>query len=89
MKLLPESVTVLPAYATAGSADSTAGLALICSSDAALVALVVEGFEKFTLTPQLPALSDPEAVISRLEPSTIEQLAAATPQTTAEQTWLL
>ena len=89
MKLLPNSVTVLPAYATAGTADSTAGLALICSSDAALVALAVEGFEKFTLTPQLPALSDPEAVISSLEPSTIEQLAAATPQTTAEQTWLL
>ncbi len=46
MKLLPDSVTVLPVYATADTADSTAGLALICSSDDALVTLVVDGFEK-------------------------------------------
>ena len=84
MKLLPTNVTVLPAYATAGIAVLMVGPLLICNNDGALVAAVPEGFEKFTLTLQLAALSDAAAVIKILELSKMEQLLAAIPQTTAE-----
>ena len=89
MKLLPDSVTVLPAYATAGSAELTVGLALMSSNAAMLVALVADGFEKFTLKSQLPALSDADETTKSLVLPKIEQLDAATPQTAAEQFWLL
>ena len=88
-KLLPVKVTVLPAYATEGDADVTVGALLICSIVDGLVALLDGGFENVTTAPQLPALNDPAATITTLVPSTMEQLAAATPHTAAEHTWVL
>jgi hypothetical protein len=89
MKLLPDNVTVLPAYATEGTAELMVGLLLICNIEGPLVALVPEGFEKFTLTLQLAALSDSAAAIKILVLSKIEQLRAAAPQTAAEHTCAL
>ncbi len=87
MKLLPYSVTVLPAYAADGIADATEGDALICSTFDALVAAFPTGLEKLTLTPQLAALIDAAATTKSLVLLTTEQLSAATPQMAAEQFW--
>jgi len=88
-KLLPVKVTVLPAYAAEGDADVMVGALLICSIVDELVALLDGGFENMTTAPQLPALNDPAATITILVPSTMEQLAAATPHMAAEHTWVL
>ena len=87
MKLLPYSVTVLPAYAAAGEADTSDGAALTCNTFDALVALFPRGLEKLTLTLQLPALSTAAAATTILVALTMEQFKAATPQTAAAQTW--
>jgi uncharacterized protein YsxB (DUF464 family) len=85
MKLLPYSVTVLPAYAAVGHADATEGDALICSTFDALVAAFPTGLEKFTLTLQLAALIDAAVTTKILVLLTMEQLIATTPQMAAEQ----
>ena len=87
MKLLPDSVTVLPAYAAAGTADAMVGLATTSKIGVALTALLEVGFEKFTLTTQLPGLSDAAATSNSLETPNTKQLEAATPQMAAEQFW--
>jgi len=88
IKLAPNTVTVLPAYTDVGDAEVMVGLALICSAVEALLEPAVDGFEKLTLTLQLPALSDTPATITILVPFTMAQLLAATPHTAAEQFWV-
>ena len=85
MKLLPDSVTVPPAYAAAGVADAMVGPATTSRIDVALTALLEEGFEKFTLTTQPPGLSDAATTSDNEETPKMEQLGAATPQMAAEQ----
>jgi hypothetical protein len=87
MKLLPDSVTVPPAYAAAGIADAMLGPATTLRIVDALTALLEVGFEKFTLTTQLPGLSDAAATSDSTATPRIEQLGAATPQMAAEQFW--
>ena len=87
MKLLPDSVTVPPAYAAAGIADAMLGPATTLRIVDALTALLEVGFEKFTLTTQLPGLSDAAATSDNAATPKIEQLGAATPQMAAEQFW--
>ncbi len=85
MKLLPDSVTVPPAYAAAGAADAMVGPATTLRIDVALTALLEEGFEKFTLTTQPPGLSDAATTSDNEETPKTEQLGAATPHMAAEQ----
>ena len=87
MKLLPDSVTVPPAYAAAGIADAMLGPAMTLRIVDALTALLEVGFEKFTLTTQLPGLSDAAATSDNAATPKNEQLGAATPQMAAEQFW--
>ena len=87
MKLLPDSVTVPPAYAAAGIANAMLGPATTLRIVDALTALLEVGFEKFTLTTQLPGLSDAAATSDNAATPRIEQLGAATPQMAAEQFW--
>ena len=85
MKLLPDSVTVPPAYAAAGIADAMLGPATTLRIVDALTALLEVGFEKFTLTTQPPGLSDAATTSDNEETPKMEQLGAATPQMAAEQ----
>ena len=54
MKLLPDSVTVLPAYATAGTADAIEGLGLISNDIGFEASIDIGGLLKYSVIEHTP-----------------------------------
>ena len=85
MKLLPVTVTTLPAYAELGSTELMDGAPSTVSNPDTLVATAVDGLLTRTTTTQLPAIADGESTITTLPDDAMLHAAADTEHTVALQ----
>jgi hypothetical protein len=85
MKGPPKTVTALPAYASAGLADRSTGLAKIWRTLIALLAFKVEGLLKAICTVQFPAVATSALTAKIVEEFNTAHAGPGIPHTETEQ----